>query len=61
MPLRKLDDPTPWAEKRICFDREHNVPGMIVLPPGAYEHTCPSCGARKLFRVNAYGFTSAGS
>ena len=35
----------PVDHSKRCNDREHNPPGMIVLKPGTYEYTCPSCGA----------------
>lgn len=31
-------------ENKHCLDPEHNPPTMIVLEPGLYEYTCPSCG-----------------
>ncbi len=39
--------------KRPCSHPEHYAPGMIVLPPGVYQHTCPSC-------ENTYTFTVHG-
>jgi hypothetical protein len=31
------------ALPQSCRHPEHDPPGMIVLPPGTYEHTCPGC------------------
>jgi hypothetical protein len=47
MSLRKIAE--PWGG--ICYHPEHNPPGMIVLEPGTYEHTCPGCGAKMVFTV----------
>lgn len=32
-----------WTARR-CRHPEHEAPGMVSLPPGAYEHECPGCG-----------------
>jgi hypothetical protein len=54
VPLRKLEEIPKWrAQQAPCTHPEHNPPGNIVLEPGTYEHTCPSCGAKRLFRVGA--------
>ncbi len=46
--LKKIADaPKP------CFDSEHNPPSHIVLEPGKYEYTCPSCGKVTIFTVPA--------
>lgn len=48
MPTRKLpekDQPPP------CTHPEHHPPGMQVFEPGLYEHTCPACGWKQIFRV----------
>lgn len=37
--------------KTPCMSPEHNPPNMIVLPPGVYRHTCPSCGNTVTFTV----------
>jgi hypothetical protein len=34
-----------------CRHHEHEPPGMIVLKPGMYEHTCDSCGKVTRFNV----------
>jgi hypothetical protein len=47
MPLKKIADERP----RACLDREHDPPGLIVLSPGTYEHTCPRCGHKTVFEV----------
>lgn len=53
MPLRRIDeDSNDWPSRhQQCRSPEHNPPGMISLPPGLYEHECPSCGAKQRFRV----------
>jgi hypothetical protein len=45
--LKKIKDLS-----RPCLHPEHNPPGMIVLPSGVYEHTCPGCGNKITFTVN---------
>lgn len=37
--------------EKPCLSPEHNPPGMIVLEPGVYRHTCPSCGYTFEFTV----------
>lgn len=44
--LRKIAD-----APRPCLSPEHNPPSMIVLEPGVYEYTCPSCGKTVTFTV----------
>ena len=44
--LRKIKD-----AEIPCMDSEHNPPMHIVLAPGTYEHTCPSCGKKVKFTV----------
>ena len=45
--LRKIADaPAP------CQHPEHNPPGLVVLSPGMYEHTCPGCGDTITFTVS---------
>jgi len=34
-----------------CFHPGHNPPMHMVLEPGTYEHTCPSFGKKKVFKV----------
>ena len=46
MTLRKIADPV-----YPCRSLDHDPPGMIVLPPGTYEHTCSACGRRVVFTV----------
>jgi len=31
-----------------CRDPSHEFPGMLVLPPEGYTHTCPTCGKKTL-------------
>lgn len=50
MPFKKIDD-NKWEPKYPCTDPEHNPPGMIVLEPGTYEYTCPSCGEKRTIIV----------
>ncbi len=47
MPIRKIAD-LPETPDR-CTDSDHHLPFHIVLEPGIYEHTCPSCGKRTVF------------
>lgn len=49
MTLRKIEDQPPYEE--LCRHSEHNPPTMIVLPPGTWEHECPSCKRRVQFLV----------
>ena len=51
MSLRKIAD-----EPKPCRHPQHDPPTMIVLDPGTYEHTCPGCGRRKIFRVRGVHF-----
>ena len=48
MPTKKIADP-PLPP---CRDSEHNPPSMMVFEPGVYEHTCPTCGQKMVFRVD---------
>ncbi len=54
MTLRKLEDAPLLGERqeRECRDPGHEVPSMIVLDPGTWEHTCPGCGRKVVFTVN---------
>lgn len=45
MPLEKISEPD------VCLDPEHNPPTHIVLEPGTYKYTCPSCGKVTVFTV----------
>lgn len=53
MPTRRIDDEKTWtpASVKPCQHPEHVPPGMIVLEPGRYEHTCPGCGRVIYFTV----------
>lgn len=53
MSLRRIGDLRPWDSAR-CRHPEHNIPNMIALRPGRYEHTCPGCGNRIDFVVPEY-------
>ena len=49
MPTERIDESKVTAKEWIlthlnCRDPNHNPPNMIVLNPGRYRHTCPSCG-----------------
>lgn len=46
--LKKIAD---FPYDRPCHHPEHNPPGMIVLPSGTYEYTCPGCGFKTHFVV----------
>ncbi len=52
MPTRKIEEPEIWKSKPLCRDRGHEVPSHQVFEPGLYEHVCPSCGEKKVFRVD---------
>lgn len=49
MPTRKITEPN---DRSPCRDPEHEPPSMMVYANGLYEHECPSCGAKNVFRVN---------
>ncbi len=36
-----------------CLDPAHNPPSHIVLEPGTYRYTCPTCGKVVEFIVSA--------
>ena len=42
----------PWVPP--CLHPEHNPPGSICLPPGVYEHECPGCHNKQVFRVDGF-------
>jgi hypothetical protein len=50
MPTEKIKD---YKHKEYCIHPEHKVPSMqlLVLEPGRYRHTCPSCGEFYEFTV----------
>ncbi len=50
MALRRLSEPVRVPVAR-CQHPEHEPPTMVVLEPGTWEHTCPSCGAARVFTV----------
>lgn len=35
-----------------CLSPEHNPPNMVVLSPGVYRWTCPTCGKSRVFTVS---------
>lgn len=37
--------------KKPCLHPEHNPPAHIVLSPGTWEWSCPSCGQTIRFEV----------
>lgn len=47
--FKKISGPEDKPKK--CRDNEHNPPDHIVLKPGTYEYTCPSCGATRIITV----------
>lgn len=47
MPTIKIADPPPPP----CRHPEHNPPSYRVFEPGTYRHTCPQCGAIRMFVV----------
>ena len=57
MPTRKISDIHGSALiQPPCQDPDHNVPNMQVFTPGVYEHECPRCGQKTVFRA---GFSDA--
>ena len=40
-----------WEVKSHCKHPEHDPPKMMVFEPGTYEHECPGCGKKIVFRV----------
>lgn len=44
--FKKIEDVEP-----PCLCPEHNPPMHIVLAPGKYEYTCPSCGKVTIVNV----------
>lgn len=48
MPTRKIADAPV-----VCYDPDHLPPMFKVFEPGVYEHTCPACGLKTLFRVDS--------
>lgn len=52
MPIRKIHDTTWEWLKKPCSDADHNVPDMMLLSPGKYEHVCPSCGKKTIFSID---------
>ena len=50
MPTRKISDPKE-DRQNVCRSGDHEPPQMMVFEPGLYEHTCPACGKRTVFRV----------
>jgi hypothetical protein len=46
MPTKKIAD-----DERPCMDPEHDPPKHMVYRPGTYEHTCPGCSRKIVFRV----------
>lgn len=53
MPIRKITNEDGIWTQAPCRDSDHNPPTMIVLEPGLYEHTCPSCKKKTHFRIEA--------
>jgi hypothetical protein len=41
-------------EKPLCFDPGHNVPMMMVFPPGENKWVCNACGNVIVFMVNGF-------
>jgi hypothetical protein len=51
MPTRKIDDNfAPGFSP--CSHPEHDPPSMMVFENGLWEHICPACGHRQVFRVS---------
>lgn len=51
MPTRRIMNDVKIPEP--CRHSDHQPPSMQVFPPGCYEHECPACKKKTLFRVNA--------
>ncbi len=47
MPTKKIAD-----EIRPCSHPDHDPPNMRVFENGLWEHICPACGHRQVFRVS---------
>lgn len=45
------DEDKKWITSKPCLSPEHNPPSHIVLQPGTYEYTCPSCGTTMRFTI----------
>lgn len=61
MTLRRINENEgiiKWPRSEECNHPEHNPPGMTVLPDGLYEHSCPECGKRAVFRVDEADISS---
>lgn len=58
MPTRRLDGPewNKWSKHNLCLHYAHNPPMHQVFKPGLYEHICPACGHKTIFRVPGLGF-----
>lgn len=54
MTIRRIDDGrAPWEKyAERCLNPDHNVPSMICLQPGTYEHECPGCHRKTVFTVH---------
>lgn len=48
MPTRKISDD---QDTRPCRHPDHDPPNMRVFEPGLYEHECPACHRKTVFRV----------
>lgn len=47
--VKKVGEVIPMPQR--CKDPEHDFPNMIVLPPGRWEHTCPTCKLKQTVYV----------
>lgn len=47
MPTKKIAD-----DEKPCFHPDHDPPRHMVFPPGTYEHACPGCKRKVVFRVD---------
>lgn len=54
MPTRKIAD----EHDKVCFHPEHNPPSHQVFEPGTYEHECPACHRKQIFRVRGVYLTT---
>jgi predicted RNA-binding Zn-ribbon protein involved in translation (DUF1610 family) len=53
MPTRKIAD-----ETKPCSHPEHDPPNMRLFENGLWEHICPACGHRQVFRVSKPTYAS---
>ena len=45
MPTRRLDN-----NNKMCNHQEHKPKRALLYKHGEYEHICPKCGKKKIFK-----------